>query len=394
MRRQLLISILLASVPAFTLAHHGTNTFDHAQEIQISGTVVDLAFINPHAYVYLEVTEEDGSIATWRCEMRAATALRRSGWTEEMFLSGRPLMITGSPARNEPNTCYVNTVEFDDGSTADRYSQLETDGGAATADRPARLESGVPNIGGDWAAEQRVMTDPRGRQGGLVQLSEARRGAAQGVPPGMGPGPRGGRLTIEPTEAGLAAAAGYDAQTDNPRFNCQPTNIFQDWTFDQHVNQIVQTDGAITLKYGFMDLERTIHMGLDAHPAEIPPSLAGHSIGRWEDDVLVVDTVGFAPGYLDTRRGRNVMHSDEMHVVERFVYDHEAGTLTRSWVAEDPAYFTGQFTGQDVMSIADIPYEPYNCDDRTWEDSQFDALESAADEPEQEEAAAPWWKFW
>jgi len=128
------------------------------------------------------------------------------------------------------------------------------------------------------------------------------------------------------------------------------------------------------------------------HPTGLSPSLAGHSIGRWEDDVLIVETAGFAPGYLDTRRG--VMHSDQMRVVERFVYDHEAGTLTRSWVAEDPAYFIGEYTGGDVMSIADIPYEPYNCDDRTWEDSQFDALETPDNMPEPEEAASPWWKFW
>ena len=59
------------------------------------------------------------------------------------------------------------------------------------------------------------------------------------------------------------------------------------------------------------------------------------------------------------------MHGNEMHVVERFTYDHEAGTLTRSWVAEDPAYFVGSITGEDTVEIADIPFEPYNCSDLT-----------------------------
>jgi hypothetical protein len=194
--------------------------------------------------------------------------------------------------------------------------------------------------------------------------------------------------------------AGFDPQNDNPRFHCQPTNIFMDWTFDQHVNQIVQTADTITLKYGFMDLERTIHMNMSEHPADITPTLAGHSIGHWDGDVLVVDTVGFAPGYLDTRRG--VMYSGQMHVVERFTYDHAAKTLTRSWVAEDPLYFTGQYTGEDVVSIADIPYERYNCDDRTWKDSELTKLESEAragqagaqPEAKPEEPSKPWWQFW
>jgi hypothetical protein len=392
MTKQLLILLSLASISTVAFGHHGTNTFDHSQEIRISGTVIDLAFVNPHAYVYLEVTEADGATATWRCEMRAATALRRSGWTEEMFLSGRPLRITGSPARSEPHTCYVNTIEFDDGSTADRYSQLGTDETQPAEIRPARLASGAPNISGDWAAEQRVMTDPRGRQGGLVQLSEAQDRSNRGVPPGPGQRPPGRRIAVEPTAAGRQAAAGFDPETDNPRFHCQPTNIFMDWTFDQHVNQIVQTEETITLKYGFMDLERTIFTAQAEHPQNVTPGLAGHSIGRWDDDVLIVDSVGFSPGYLDARRG--IMYSEQMHVVERFSYDHENRTLTRRWTAEDPLYFEGEYTGQDVVSIADIPYEPYNCDDRTWQDSEFEELDGAAASDAGEPAERPWWKFW
>src|SRR3970282_744423 len=49
------------------------------------------------------------------------------------------------------------------------------------------------------------------------------------------------------------------------------------------------------------------------------PSRAGHSIGRWEGDTLVVDTVGFAPGIL----AGSVAHTDGLHVVERFTLDPE-----------------------------------------------------------------------
>ncbi|MCZ0954136.1 MAG: hypothetical protein OXJ56_16320, partial [Rhodospirillaceae bacterium] len=68
-------------------------------------------------------------------------------------------------------------------------------------------------------------------------------------------------------------------------------------------------------------------------------------------------------GYLETRDA--VMHGSDMHVVERFMYEHDAGTLTRSWVAEDPEYFIGSLTDQDTVEIADIPFEPYNCSDLT-----------------------------
>ena len=80
------------------VAHHGTGTFDHSREIQISGVVSELQFVNPHSWVYLEVTDDDGTTKQWRCEMRAATVLRRAGWTPEMFLEGDEVTIVGSPA--------------------------------------------------------------------------------------------------------------------------------------------------------------------------------------------------------------------------------------------------------------------------------------------------------
>ena len=47
-----------------------------------------------------------------------------------------------------------------------------------------------------------------------------------------------------------------------------------------------------------MNLRRTVHMNTKTHPANVKPSRAGHSIGHWEGDVLVVDTANFLPGFL------------------------------------------------------------------------------------------------
>ena len=100
-------------------------------------------------------------------------------------------------------------------------------------------------------------------------------------------------------------------------------------------------------------------MNQATHPANIKPSRAGHSIGRWEGDVLIVDTVGFAPGVLSPP----VLNSNQLHVVERFVLDSNAMTLTRSYVAEDPVYLKGQYTGSDVIQVADLPYSPDKCNE-------------------------------
>ena len=145
------------------------------------------------------------------------------------------------------------------------------------------------------AAAPRAGTPPAGgaaRAGAPPAGGAARAG---GPPAGRGGGGRGGRGGIELTEAGTAAAAKFTA-ADNPRFKCETTSILFDWNFDGPVNRITQNKDTIVIQYGQMSLKRTVHMNMKTHPATIKPTRAGHSIGRWEGDVLIVDTVGFLPG--------------------------------------------------------------------------------------------------
>ena len=172
---------------------------------------------------------------------------------------------------------------------------------------------------------------------------------------GAATGPRlyGG---TELTAAGEKAAGDFKRE-DNPRFHCETTSIIFDWTFDGPVNRITQNKDTIVLEYGQFGLKRTIFMNLKEHPRGVKPSRTGHSIGHWEGDTLVVDTVGFLPGFLNTP----VANSDQLHVVERFVLDPNKIALTRSYTAEDAVYLKGKYTGSDTILVADAPYNPGKC---------------------------------
>ena len=87
------------------------------------------------------------------------------------------------------------------------------------------------------------------------------------------------------------------------------------------------------------------------------PSRAGHSIGRWEGDTLVVDTAAFLPGVLNAP----VRHSDQLRVIERFTLDPKTTLLERTYEATDPIYLKGKYTGRDVIQPADAPYAPDKC---------------------------------
>ena len=146
------------------------------------------------------------------------------------------------------------------------------------------------------------------------------------------------------------------------------------------------------------------------HPAKIEPSRGGHSIGRWENDVLVVDTVGFAEGYLNPP----IKNSEQLHVVERFTLDPNTMTVAREYTATDPVYYTDQYTGRDSIGVADLPYSPDKCSELTFVDFSADGTAPDANSgglgphgaaaapaqnavttaaaPAEEEAA--WWEFW
>ena len=354
-------------------AHHGGAEYDLTKTVEFKAKLTKVDLINPHAWIYFDVTEKDGKVSHHRCEMRSVHVLRRSGWTKELFPVGQQITIEASPNRTDPASCYLQTILLADGTRMDRYGQYikapqgglqEVRGPVATAkvSRPARRPTGEPNLAGGWAPVQAVMVDPRGTGGGLVpldQLSQYKPGerpkAGRGAKKGPPTGPRlyGG---TELTAVGEKAAAEFKRE-DNPRFHCQTTSIVFDWTFDGPVNRITQNKDSTVLDYGQFGLKRTIYMNLKEHPSNLKPSRAGHSIGHWEGDTLVVDTVGLAPGFLNTP----VRNSDKLHVVERFTLDPGKMALTRAYAAEDPVYLKGQYTGSDTIFVADAPFNPGKC---------------------------------
>ena len=336
-------------------AHHGAGRYDPSKRVELEGKLTRLDFVNPHSYVYFEVTGPDGKVVAMKCEMRSATTLRRSGWSPEMFKAGAAIKVKGYPHRDDPTACSVETLTLGDTPTLERYQQLS---GAKSGNqkRAYRLPNGKPNLAGEWAQEQHVLAAPPGGRSGLVPISQAEAVRAGKVPP---QGPRG---WFPPPV--MLTAAGREAQqalskrptSENPRLSCQPTSILFDWVFDGAVGRITQSATAIKMEYG-VGLTRTIHMNMTAHPAKIAPSRGGHSIGRWDGDTLVVDTVGFLPGSLTG----NLPHSDKLHVVERFTLNPTTLELTRGIVADDPLYWVDKYVDTDSTLPADAPFKVEAC---------------------------------
>jgi hypothetical protein len=337
----------VALAPAAQLfAHHGAAAhFDPDDLVSLDGAVTEMRFVNPHAFVHFDVTSASGQTTEWRCELTGATLLRRRGWTPETIVAGQQISLVGARARREANSCAVESMVIDNATVVLEGDVIEgAEIRSAVADlgmtppRPKYLDNGQPNLSGGWIA----------RIGGG-------RGIAKDGPP-------------EPTEAGLAASERFDFRFDNPVISCQSGNIVTDWYRQSHINDIQQEEDRIVIRHGYLDMVRTIHLDLSEHPENLVPSVEGHSIGWWEEDTLVVDTVGFDERALIPRS--EIMISEQAHVEEHFRYDEANRTLVRDFMVEDPLYLARPYTGRNVSDISADPYQRFNCVDLSGENNR------------------------
>ena len=183
--------------------------------------------------------------------------------------------------------------------------------------RDPKVPASVPNISGTWFTRgfnPRTKPDDGSETPWLPwtqQAYEKREKARQAGAP-----------MVDPTAACLPSGI--------PRLIAAPYPI-----------QIVQTPDKVVFLYEVQHLFRVIHMNAK-HPAKVTPSFMGHSVGHWEGDTLVVDTVGLT---LKTQVDENgTLHTDQLRVVERIrkvsetafedrftIYDSKA--FTKPWTA-------------------------------------------------------------
>ena len=147
-----------------------------------------------------------------------------------------------------------------------------------------------------------------------------------------------------PMRPGIAEITRQNAAsigTATPSTRCLPQGITRADIFSFAPFKIIQTPGVIVMLYEVDNMHRQIYTDGRKLPADPQPSYLGYSVGRWEGETLVVDSVGFNDKtWLD---GRGHPHSEELRVQERFTR-RDFGHMDLSLTIDDPKMYTKPWT--------------------------------------------------
>ena len=336
-----LFGYLSAGIPSLFVAgsafgHHSNDYhFDRNVDVTVSGKVNRFRFINPHSRLLVDVKSDDGDVVTWDCEMGAANGLRRNGWKDDVFRPGEDIVIQGFAARRSETECYFDYADMGDGrriTMVDRFDESSPIRPDATA--VAVVPPGVPNFTRVW------QRGPGNGGGGGPQLG----------------GPN--RQAWVLNEAGQAALAAYDPVVDDPSLNCSPVSIVRLWGTG-NLTRITQDDDQVKIEHEWMDATRIVHLGMSEHSIERPDNVLGHSIGWYEGNTFVIDTVGYPHGVLHQHPG--LPHSDKLHTIERLTLSESGDSFELTYIAEDEDYFVDQLTGSRSFVASSEAMRDYNC---------------------------------
>lgn len=138
---------------------------------------------------------------------------------------------------------------------------------------------------------------------------------------------------------------------------CWPTGVPLVLTLRENIRFLQQPD-MITIIYQRDHMQRRIYLNQE-HPENVEPSWYGHSVGHYEGDTLVVDTIGLDTRSVVDRYGS--FHTEQLHVVERYNIVNDGAALRVDFTVDDPGAFTTQWGASITYRRSQRPWHEIVC---------------------------------
>lgn len=285
----------VAMLSSAALAHHSQAMFDTSQEMLIEGTVARFDWVNPHMYLIVETTGPDGEEALVEGEGLAITQALVDGLKREALQPGTPVVMRVNPNRGG----WGKQVRILDVTTEDGEIHPFYQANSRNLDlKPAE------SLAGKWAPSRAALGAGFGAMARWPITAEGRAAQAALVDDGL--------CLVEPVP--------FLAVLDEMRtIELSDDEVIMH--FDNSGDHVI----------------RTIHMNAE-HPADVQPSPHGHSVGKWEGNTLVIDTIAYEPN--SSGIAGSVPSSAGKHTVERLTLTEDGKRLRYELTIEDPVYLS------------------------------------------------------
>src|SRR5438876_7065548 len=353
-----LLTIVFAASSLLSQRNFST-TYDSGRQVKLQGIVTRIDWVNPNAFFFIDVKDATGTVTNWAIQFGNPLELEKNGWKRSTLHIGDAVTVEGTPARGTARQAFAKSVLLT--RTGKRLFASAAARAAAPAAPAPRWPDGQPRLGpaagkkGYWgtasakvlvenSAAKVAMTD----DGLLLNLADTDKVAP-----------------FQPWAKALYEYRQRALLKDDPLARCLPPGGPRQFLMPSGFQFIEQRElGRILILLGGGDRNwRVIYT--DGRPvaqaAEQVPSYYGASVGRWEKDTLVVDSVGYnekfwlAPGGLP--------HTEALHLIERFTRT-DLNTLKYEVTIDDPRTYTRTWTGGWTITwVPDQEIQEYFCED-------------------------------
>lgn len=333
--------------------------YDSTRKVKFSGPVTRIDWVNPSAFFFVNVKDSNGTIANWAVEFGNPLDLERDGWKRDTLRIGDVVSVEGITARSGARQVMATSVLGKNNAKLFTSSNKKV---AKTSNQPVpRWPDGHPRLGpvpgkkGYWRVpSSTVLVDnmagniAMNKDGLLTNIADADKVAP-----------------FQPWAKALYEYRQRNLFKDDPYNKCIPPGgprQFQNSYGFQFVEQpeiqrIILLLGGGDRNWRFFQMDGR-PMG---QKAELVLTYYGTSVGKWDGDTLVVDTVGFNEKFWFTNGG--LPHTESLHLTERFTRT-DFNTLRYQVTVDDSLAYTRPWTGGwNIQWAPDEEIQEYFCEE-------------------------------
>ncbi len=308
-----LVLIFGSAIASTAGAHHSAVMFDTSREIIIEGVVSEYDWRNPHVHMAVQTTDPDGETYEQQIEVGAPSVLLPLGLTADSVFIGERVTVRGSPNRNGARRAALGrSLTKENGTVLPLHIAAPT----LRTPRDARATS----LAGTWFSpfpQFRRLTGARG--------------------------------SWNATEKGRSAIAAWDISRASYA-DCIPVTAPTLMVYPVTTTIEINAD-TVVFDIDWMTSRRVVYTDGRSHPESAERTLQGHSVGHWEGETLVVDTVSYA----DHKEGLAIglASGARKHTVERFSLTDDGRHMNYEVMLEDPEYLA-----EPIAHNSQLEYRP------------------------------------